>query len=902
MLLVRLPLVAALIMSAVLTVFGAENARAQDPEGAPRPGMQMRPGMAGTVTGDDPAAMMAQFKLAASQGRLFEATQVAERIAAMFRSRLGENNPSTLTVEGALAALYVVMNRYAEAEAILKRVLPLQEKVLGPDHEMTQTSIASLGSVYAQTGRYREAEATFKSLLGASDSVATATKPLTIDIYNRLAWVYFYQGRYREAESLAKQAEETSERVLGKEHTSTLEALNTVWIVLDAEGRYEEAEAIEKQVQAGQERTSGEDHPNTNTARLNLAWTYFHLGRYTEAEALCKRAVPALERTLGPDHYLTFITAELLAWVYDRMGRFAEAEPLHLSALERSERVLGKDDHYTAYIVQSLAEHYRSLGRYAEAAPLFQRLAKSRERVLGLEHPDTIESFGGLAELYFLQGDSAQAVQYWRKSARGAALRTEHGALDVGQTLAGKSKSAAETASKQFQGLVKAAYRLAPEGTAPDAAVAGEMFQTAQWGLRSEAAQSLAQMAARGAAGDPALAAMARERQDSVTEWQTLDGMRNRTLSLAAGKRNADEEALTLEQLSALAKRIAGIDKRLADEFPDYASLAIPAPLTVEEVQAQLGPDEALLFFLDTPELKPAPEETFIWAVTKAQSRWVRSGLGSAALAGEVRALRCGLDGAAWDSPGCTGLPGQNYSAENYKAGEPLPFDHARAHRLYKTLFGQIEDLTEGKKLLIVPSGALTQLPFQVLVTAPPAGTDNKSAAWLIRQHALTVLPAVSSLKALRRVVRASAATKPIAGFGNPLLDGDRDDPDDRERAERARNLQSCASPRLLASNDSASRRVAARGIAPLATRGGLASASQIRGQLPLPETAWELCAVARDLNAGPDDIWLGASATEGEVKRLSASGLARNTGSCISRHTGRSRGSSAAPASLACC
>jgi CHAT domain-containing protein len=43
--------------------------------------------------------------------------------------------------------------------------------------------------------------------------------------------------------------------------------------------------------------------------------------------------------------------------------------------------------------------------------------------------------------------------------------------------------------------------------------------------------------------------------------------------------------------------------------------------------------------------------------------------------------------------------------------------------------------------------GPLTQLPFQVLVTAPPASGDHESAAWLIRNHALTVLPAVSSLR-----------------------------------------------------------------------------------------------------------------------------------------------------------
>ena len=39
---------------------------------------------------------------------------------------------------------------------------------------------------------------------------------------------------------------------------------------------------------------------------------------------------------------------------------------------------------------------------------------------------------------------------------------------------------------------------------------------------------------------------------------------------------------------------------------------------------------------------------------------------------------------------------------------------------------------------------------------------------------------------------------------------------------------------------------------------------------MPLPETADELCAVARDLGVGEDDVRLGARATETEIKRLS--------------------------------
>ena len=199
---------------------------------------------------------------------------------------------------------------------------------------------------------------------------------------------------------------------------------------------------------------------------------------------------------------------------------------------------------------------------------------------------------------------------------------------------------------------------------------------------------------------------------------------------------------------------------------------------------------------------------------------------------------------------------------------QPLPFDHARAHKLYSALFGEVQDLIKGKHLLIVPSGPLTQLPFQVLVTKPPTSSDHRAVAWLAREHAITVLPAVSSLKALRRVGKPSAAPRPMIGFGNPLLDG----PDARYagRAKLAREKQSCPERR---SQQLAALAGLRGGVARVETRGGLADVSHIKGQVPLPETADELCAVAQDVKAEARDIHLGAQATEREIKRLSASG-----------------------------
>lgn len=156
------------------------------------------------------------------------------------------------------------------------------------------------------------------------------------------------------------------------------------------------------------------------------------------------------------------------------------------------------------------------------------------------------------------------------------------------------------------------------------------------------------------------------------------------------------------------------------------------------------------------------PPRKLSWVVTRTHSRRVRSALDTSAPQREVTALRCGLDAAAWYGAGamkCADRLGIGLDKAPAPSA-PLPFDQHRAYTLYKALFGEVEDLIAGKHLLVVPSVPQTQLPFQVLVTVAPASGDHRAQAWLARNHAVTVLPTVSSLKTLRRAAKPSTATR----------------------------------------------------------------------------------------------------------------------------------------------
>lgn len=236
-----------------------------------------------------------------------------------------------------------------------------------------------------------------------------------------------------------------------------------------------------------------------------------------------------------------------------------------------------------------------------------------------------------------------------------------------------------------------------------------------------------------------------------------------------------------------------------------------------------------------------ADKQSYVFVVTHDRFDRRQIPLGNDAITQKVAAFRRGLDvGAASDMSDKSGL-----------------FDLTLANDLYVDLFAPVEPLVKTKRnLLVVPMGALTALPFHLLVTEkPPAAIPDRiegyrEAAWLLRRQAVSVLPSVSSLQALRSFVRNDHGVKPMTGFGDPVFN-----------------------PAASGGGRKPIAKQAARGFAAAAYtdfwRGAGVDRVQLAEALPqLPDTADELRAVAKDLGVASADIHLGADASETTVKR----------------------------------
>ena len=802
-------------------------------------------------------------QLLQATNRLAEAEPLMRRALAIDEKSFGPGHPDVARDLNNLAWLLKETNRFSDAEPLMRRALAIDEKSFGPNHPDVAVRLNNLALLLQATNRLAEAEPLMRRALAIDEKSFGPGHPDVARDLNNLAQLLQDTNRLAEAEPLMRRALAIDEQSFGPEHPNVARELNNLALLLKATNQFAEAEPLLRRALAIAEKSFGPGHPDVARYLSNLARLLKAANRLAEAEPLQRRALAIDEKSFGPEHPDVAIVLNNLAQLLQAANRHTEAEPLLRRALAINEKSFGAEHPNVATDLNALALLLKATNRLAEAEPLMRRAIAISEKALGSDHPNVATSLSNLAALLQDQGHWLEAVALFRKAKPG--MTATHADSDAERGGLGKAVLAQNLGS--LRAYARALYRAG----ASDSANLAEGFELAQWALQNDAADALSAMALRFAKGGQELAKLVRGQQDLLGAREEAYS----SLDVAAGEADTKGAEAARAAIADIAAKLTAKQSELRNAFPEYAGLANPKPLGLADAQALLGEGEVLVLFLDLPQLGRVPEETIVFALTKKEARWMSIGVGSSALQERVTTLRCGLDSSNWrfgeqSREVCKTALGTEVTEE-----QTPPFDAAAAHALYRDLFGGIEDLTQGLRLLIVPSGALTQLPFEALVTTKPDETlprfeAYKTAAWLGQRQAITILPSVGSLKALR-AAKASAAPEPFLGVGNPLLTG-------RSGTDRsAWAKQDCSKTTPPKQSRIAS---IAAGIASL-FRGGAANIEDLRRQAPLPETADELCTVGRELGVPAPEldkaIYLGSRATVSQVKALSQSGdLAR--------------------------
>ncbi|MCV6587379.1 MAG: CHAT domain-containing protein, partial [Marinibacterium sp.] len=370
------------------------------------------------------------------------------------------------------------------------------------------------------------------------------------------------------------------------------------------------------------------------------------------------------------------------------------------------------------------------------------------------------------------------------------------------------------------------------------AEIRDNVFLTVQRASTSVAGKALQQAALRQMAGNADLAALLRRRQDLTDQQSAGQG----ALADAVARSGSEAEAQVAAaqtRLEQIRSELSDLDLQIEAAFPSFQELTNPRPMSRREVQATLRPDEALILTLT------GPEEIFLWAVSKTRADWISVPIGTQDLDQRVRLLRSMLDVTA-DNRGAAALDGGNGDVDLSTSGPR--FDRLVAHQLYMDLLHPLEHVFgNASHVITVVDGPLTSLPLSLLISSPPQGDDADPQAlretdWLITRYAMTTLPNVSSLRALRAVTDRPRVgdQQPFLGFGDPIFQYREDPGQATGIAEETDGYTS---------------------------RGAFEAVTEVAGLAPLPGTARELRRLARITGVGEDALFLGQAATETTIK-----------------------------------
>jgi CHAT domain-containing protein/Tfp pilus assembly protein PilF len=794
-------------------------------------------------------------------GRTEEARALLASSLETLRSHGQGEGKAALRLLGRASRLEQESGHYAQARDHAAAALAIMDRV-APD-AITQTGEAveplnNLARAERGLANYTAAEQHYKRAIAILDKQGDV--PNAGILNDNLAVLYGFMGRLDEAERHSRRALQLLEQAFGPDHRNVGRAAGNFGVLLTEAARYSEAEPFLRRALTITEAQSPQDPVTLAVIADNLAGVLRLTGRQQAAMEQSQRALDTFEKNLPANHPSLATVRNNLGRLLLDMGRYEEAGAPLRQALQADEAIFGPDHMAVAVKATNLAEFHFRKGERVQAQALLRRALAIFERQFGPSHSKLVHPLLLMGWVELADNRPKQALELFERAVSiSIAWRTRLGE---------KAQRIQEGRGKDvLQGLLDALWRSGPEG---DEARAVQALEFGQWKTMTAASAALTALGARSGAADPALGALTRERQDLASEWLAAD--KRQTELLSQGNRDAALELSMRERLDAIEKRLSAIDGELQAKFPRYRDLARPAPLPRDDLRRLLRADEAAIQYVVTQD------STYVWAISRTQTKWLRLPVGEEDLLTLVRSIRCGLDRAEWTGRGrerCLRLLKLPAETTLGDADQP-PFPAEHAHAAHKILLAPLADVIAGKHLLIVPSGPLTSLPFQVLITEKPEadivmdGAGFERVSWLGRKQALTVLPSLSSLRALREFAKTSRAASPFLGIGNPLLAGQ----DGADRSAWAR--QNCGpmdGPPAIRAMEMASLSPS-----PQILRGGLGNVEVLRHLMPLPETADELCGVAKFLGAPKEAVLLGADATETRVKALSAKGVLADT------------------------
>ncbi|CAI6339178.1 unnamed protein product [Periconia digitata] len=261
-------------------------------------------------------------------GQREKSLKAGERAVAGLTSRLGPQDPKTLTAMFNLARTYLHLGgKQVECHQLLVQVLKLQKHYFGLHHPDTMMTRNEVGvSLCASKRHLFAAQRIIENVLQDRRRILGAEHAYTLWSVNDLSKIYVEQGRPAEAVQVLEDILPIVKRTLGEMHVGMALTRSNLSKAYFEAGRPKDAEETVLLIL----NTTNEDHPDRIHTLYGYARLKVKMGKLDHAEKLCLQMMDLISRKklIALDNPRTIEIGDLLIGIYRSQGREKDVNAL----------------------------------------------------------------------------------------------------------------------------------------------------------------------------------------------------------------------------------------------------------------------------------------------------------------------------------------------------------------------------------------------------------------------------------------------------------------------------------------------------------------------------------------------------------------------------------------------
>lgn len=305
--------------------------------------------------------------------------------------------------------IHIELGNYELALKMFSQALERTEK---DSTEIMIWAMLGVGEVNFLLDKYKVTLPYFQNSLEISKKILTEQHPTTGQCLLRLGNFYRNQGNYGLALENAEKAQEIFEKTFGYKHLYVADAYLLLGNIFRDKRSYQKAVEYYQEAQLIYKTYLPPTHPQSAYCTIGIADVLTQQEKYEEAQNLYQEAIGAYQQAVGEYHPGVVLCFLGLGNMYLYKQSYDLALDYYNKVLDINYDLRGENTKTSSNAHNNMASIYYFDGNFETARMNFKKALEIDQTLYGTKHPNVANAYYNIAKVYEEQGKFETALEF----------------------------------------------------------------------------------------------------------------------------------------------------------------------------------------------------------------------------------------------------------------------------------------------------------------------------------------------------------------------------------------------------------------------------------------------------------------------------------------------------------